>query len=70
MTIEEQIYRYAQQLPPELRAELLDVAEYLALNAEQRERQLWNAFSLAAAMQDMDDEPELYRLDDIKVSFS
>lgn len=45
MTIEEQIYRYAQQLPPELRAELLDVAEYLALKAEQRERQLWNAFS-------------------------
>lgn len=56
--------------PLELSAELLDVAEYLTLKAAQREQQLWNAFSLAAAMQDMDDEPELYRLDDIKVSFS
>ncbi len=69
MAIDEQIYQCIQQLPISLQAELLSFLQYLLIKAEREERQQWSNLSLHLAMQDMEDQPNLYSLDDIKVQF-
>lgn len=50
--------------------ELLRYADYLISKGDtltkREEDKEWNSFSLAHAMRDSDDEPDLYSLDDIK----
>ncbi len=70
MTLEEKIYQQVQGLPQSLQEELLDFVQFLLMKAEQREKQEWLAFSLYSALQDMDNEPALYSLTDIKVTFA
>lgn len=70
MTIDEKIYQQVQRLPKSLQEELLDFVQFLLMKAEQQERQGWFAFSLSSALQDMDNEPALYSLTDIKVMFA
>jgi hypothetical protein len=70
MALYERIYQYAQKLPCSLQEELLDFIQYLLMKAEQKERQEWLSLSLASAIRDMEDEPALYSLADIKVRFA
>jgi len=70
MTLDEKIYRYAQKLPYSLQEELFDFVQYLLIKAEQQEKQDWTSLSLSSAMRDMEDEPTLYSISDIRVSFA
>ncbi|MCS7016812.1 MAG: DUF2281 domain-containing protein [Gemmatales bacterium] len=69
MTIDEKIYQEVQRLPHSLQEELLDFIQFLLMKAEQREKQEWFSLSLSSALRDMDDEPALYSLADIRVRF-
>lgn len=70
MTLDEKIYQQVQGLPQSLQEELLDFVQFLLMKAEQREKQEWLALSLSSALKDMDNEPVLYSLTDIKVTGS
>lgn len=70
MTIDEKIYQQVQGLPKSLQEELLDFVRFLLMKAQRQEKQEWFAFSLSSALQDMDNEPALYSLTDIKVTFA
>ncbi len=70
MTLDEKIHQYAQKLPLSFQEELLDFVQYLLMKAEQQEKQDWTSISLSSAMRDMEDEPVLYSLSDIKVIFA
>ena len=69
MTLDEKIQQYAKNLPHSFQEELLDFVEYLMMKAEQQEKQEWNSLSLSSAVHDMEDEPVLYSLSDLKVVF-
>ena len=70
MTLDEKIQHYAQKLPQYFQEELLDFVQYLLMKAEQQEKQEWASLSLSSAMRDMEDEPVLYSLSDLKVVFA
>jgi hypothetical protein len=70
MTLDEKIHRYAQKLPYSLQEELFDFVQYLLMKAEQQEKQDWASLSLSSAMRDIEDEPALYNISDIRVSFA
>ena len=70
MTLDEKIQHYAQKLPHSFQEELLDFVQYLLMKAEQQEKQEWASLSLSSAMRDMEDEPVLYSLSDLKVVFA
>jgi len=70
MTLDEKIHRYAQKLPYSFQEELFDFVQYLLAKAEQKEKQDWTSLSLTSAMRDMEDEPALYSISDIRVSFA
>jgi hypothetical protein len=70
MTLDEKIYQYARKLPYSFQEELLDFIQYLLMRAEQQEKQDWASLSLSAAMRDIEDEPDLYSISDIRVAFS
>lgn len=69
MTLDEKIQMYTQKLPYSFQEEVFDFVQYLLLKAEQQEKQEWASLSLASAMRDMEDEPELYSLDDLRIVF-
>ncbi len=69
MTLDEKIYQQVQGLPQSLQEELLDFVQFLLMKAELREKHEWFTFSLSSALKDMDNEPALYSLTDIKVAF-
>lgn len=53
--------------------EAFDLELQLALSTNkpvQKEKQEWDALSLASAMRDMEDEPDLYSVDDLRTVFS
>ncbi len=70
MTLDEKIYRYAQKLPYSFQEEVFDFVQYLLMKAERQENQDWTSLSLSSAMRDMEDEPSLYSLADLRVIFS
>ncbi|MCB9143726.1 MAG: hypothetical protein H6635_00025 [Anaerolineales bacterium] len=70
MTLDEKIHRYAQKLPYSFQEELFDFVQYLLMKAEQQEKQEWASLSLTSAMRDIEDEPVLYSISDIQVSFA
>jgi len=70
MTLDEKIHRYAQKLPYSFQEELFDFVQYLLMKAEQQEKQNWTSLSLSLAMRDMEDEPALYNISDIRVVFA
>ena len=69
MALDEKVFQYVQRLPWSLQEELLNFIQYLLVKAEQQEKQEWGLLSLASAMRDMEDEPALYSMADIKVRF-
>ncbi len=70
MNLDEKIYQYARKLPYSFQEELLDFIQYLLIKAEQQEKQDWASLSLSSAMRDMEDEPDLYSVSDIRVAFA
>jgi len=70
MTLDEKIQQYAQKLPYSFQEELFDFVQFLVIKAEQQEKQDWASLSLSSAMRDMEDEPVLYSLSDLKVVFA
>jgi hypothetical protein len=70
MTIDERIWKDIQKLPYPLQQELLDFVEYLLTKAEQQDGKDWASLSLASAMRGVEDEPALYTISDIRVSFA
>ena len=70
MTLDEKIHRYVQKLPYSFQEELFDFVQYLLMKAEQQEKQDWASLSLSLAMRDMEDEPTLYSMSDIRISFA
>lgn len=70
MTLDEKIYQYAQKLPHSFQEELFNFVQFLLMKAEQQENQDWASLSLSTAMFDMEDEPALYSISDIRVTFA
>ena len=70
MTLDEKIHRYAQKLPYSFQEELFDFVQYLLMKVEQQEKQEWASLSLTSAMRNIEDEPALYSISDIRVSFA
>jgi len=70
MTLDEKIHRYAKKLPYSFQEELFDFVQYLLMKAEQQEKQDWTSLSLSSATRDMEDEPALYNISDIRVAFA
>ena len=70
MTLDEMIYRYAQKLPYALQKEALDFVQYLLVKVETQDNLDWSVFALSSAMRDMEDEPILYSMADVKVKFA
>ncbi|MBC8334741.1 MAG: hypothetical protein ISR59_11710 [Anaerolineales bacterium] len=70
MTLDEKIHQYAKKLPHSFQEELFDFVQYLLMKAEQQEKQDWTSLSLSSAMRDMQDEPALYNISDIRVAFA
>lgn len=69
MTLDEKIQQYVRKLPRSFQEELFDFVQYLLMKAEQEEKQDWASLSLSSAMRDMEDEPALYSVSDIRVAF-
>ena len=69
MTLDEKIRRYAQKLPYSFQEELLDFIQFLLVKADRKEKQDWASLSLSSAMRDMEDDPDLYNLSDLRVAF-
>ena len=70
MTLDEKIHQYVQKLPYSFQEELFDFVQYLLMKAEQQEKQDWASLSLSSAMRNMEDEPTLYNISDIRVTFA
>ena len=70
MTLDEKIHRYAQKLPYSFQEELFDFVQYLLMKAEQQEKQDWESLSLSSALRNMEDEPDLYSLSDLRIIFA
>jgi hypothetical protein len=67
MTLDEKIHQYVQKLPYAFQEELFDFVQYLLMKAEQQEKQDWASLSLSSAMRDIENEPCLYNLSDLRV---
>lgn len=70
MTLSEEIIQHIQALPESLKSEVLDFIEYLELKHSKVEEEIdWSALSLSSAMSDMEKEPILYSIADLKEHF-
>lgn len=71
MKLAERICSQIENLPETYQAEVLDFVEFLENKArtlgegDGDERALWSQFSLSQAMRGMEDEKELYSIEDI-----
>jgi len=73
MTIAEQIFQYLAVLPEKEQREVLDFAEFLENRYRQQSQRLehasWSTFSLASAMQGLENDPIEYTAADLKETF-
>jgi hypothetical protein len=73
MTTEEAIVERIRHLPTQAQQEVLDFAEFLHARLERAalraERAEWSELSLESALQDMEDEPDLYAESDLQERF-
>ena len=73
MTTAQAIVEHIEVLPEAVQQEVLDFVEFLASRTKSipvREGNVtWSDFSLASAMQGMEDEPSPYSIADLKESF-
>lgn len=72
MGLADRIVEHLRRLPEEAQAEVLDFVELLETkskkNGEDSEG-AWSSFSLAQAMRGMEDEEEIYSLQDLREAF-
>lgn len=72
MKLAEKIFSHVENLPETYQAEVLDFVEFLETKSrqlddrEEPEGARWSRFSLSQAMRGMEDEEELYSLDDLE----
>ena len=68
MNLAKEITIKIESLPDDNKIEILDYVQYLSkkINDTKNERSDWKEFSLKSAMRDLEDEEELYSMDDIK----
>jgi Protein of unknown function (DUF2281) len=66
MTLADRILQEVQKLPETKQAEILDFVEFLACRQADRD---WQELSLASALADQQDEPDLYEFADLKEPF-
>ena len=72
MTLTEKICSHIENLPETYQAEVLDFVEFLEIKSKRvrdrdaDERATWSRFSLSQAMRGMEDEEDLYSLDDVE----
>lgn len=69
MTFPERIMVHLQTLPAGAQAEVLHFVEYLKAKAEMEYDQEWSSFSLAKAMQDMENDPQVFSLSELQEKF-
>ncbi len=73
MTLAKKIFSRIEELPEIYQAELLDFVALLETRSnrvhDDDERSSWSRFSLSQAMRSVDDEDDLYSLDDLVESF-
>ena len=75
MTLTEKIFTHLENLPETYQVEVLDFVEFLESKSrkladrDDEERTIWSSFSLAQALRGMEDEDDLYSLDDLEVAF-
>lgn len=75
MRLAEKIYSRIENLPETYQAEVLDFVEFLESKSKKpreyvdEDREIWSRFSLAKAMQGMEDEEDLYSRDDLVEAF-
>ncbi len=70
MLVTQKIQAYLEKLPPSYQNEVVDFLAFLLEKAERQEDKTWHEMSLASAMRGMEDEPEEYSVDDLKVRYS
>ncbi|MBM4037922.1 MAG: hypothetical protein FJ290_05355 [Planctomycetes bacterium] len=74
MSVAEEAIQHLRALPEPMQAQVLEFIEQLEHRAREgngaAEDAEWSAFSLAAAMRGMEDEPSPYSTDDLKERFS
>jgi len=75
MTLAQKIYTHLEKLPDNYLAEILDFVQLLESKSKElderqdEDREAWSQFSLTHAMRGMEDEGDLYSLDDLKEIF-
>ncbi len=69
MQLAEQIFHTVESLPETRQREVLDFVGYLKMKTEHKEEQTWRAFSLASAVQGIEEEPEEYSVEDLQERF-
>ncbi|MCK5784802.1 MAG: DUF2281 domain-containing protein [Desulfobacterales bacterium] len=69
MNLEKEVIEKFKTLPEHKQAEAVDFIDFLQKRAEEREQEGWGQFSLASAMRGMEDEDDLYTIEDLKEKF-
>ncbi len=69
MTTAEKIIQKVQSLPKDKQVEVLDFVDFLKWKLTEEENRTWADLSQKMAMRYLEDEKELYSMDDIKVKF-
>lgn len=72
MSLAEKIVEHLRRLPEEAQAEVLDFVELLETRSKKSRKDpedAWSSFSLAQAMRGMEDEEEIYSLEDLREAF-
>lgn len=69
MNLEKEVIEKFKTLPNHKQVEAIDFIDFLQKRIESQERERWNEFSLASAMRGMEDEDDLYTVNDLKEKF-
>jgi hypothetical protein len=73
MTVQQKIVEHVKKMPEFEQIEVLDFIEYLEKRSRERqgrqEDKKWSGFSLSSAMKGIEEEPEDYKLEDLKETF-
>jgi len=69
VNLEREIIKKLKTLPEHKQAEAIDFIDFLQKRTEIQEQEKWDAFSLASAMQGMENEDDFYTVDDLKERF-
>ena len=72
MVLAEKIVEHLRRLPEEAQTEVLDFVEFLETRSKKSREgseDAWSSFSLAQAMRGLEDEEEIYGLEDLREAF-